>query len=155
MSVTHVSYYSDLRCLHGIICYACQVMHNKIMPCKPPFILRFWPIKTKINTSSSTSPRGVPKQKNQHLQFRIEIMPKKRGIILEQNTDSVVMWTISRRTLVMLMMMCLSLFWLVKMSWLDMRNRTSSNLHVSNTCFLLLWLKMFTWHYLLCMSSNA
>jgi hypothetical protein len=36
MSVTHVSYYSDLSCLHGIICYACQVMHSKIMPCKPP-----------------------------------------------------------------------------------------------------------------------
>ena len=34
MSVTHVSYYSDL---HGIICYACQVMHNKTMLCKPPF----------------------------------------------------------------------------------------------------------------------
>jgi hypothetical protein len=37
MSVTHVSYYSDLRCLHGIICYACQVMHSKLMPCKPLF----------------------------------------------------------------------------------------------------------------------
>jgi hypothetical protein len=34
-------------------------------------------IKTKINTSSSTSPHGVPKHKNQHLQIRIEIMPKK------------------------------------------------------------------------------
>ena len=37
MSVTLVSYYSDLSCLHGIICYACQVMHNKTMLCKPPF----------------------------------------------------------------------------------------------------------------------
>jgi hypothetical protein len=30
-----------------------------------------------MTTSSSTSPHGVPKQKNQHLQLRIEIMPKK------------------------------------------------------------------------------
>ena len=36
MSVTHISYYSDLSCLHGIICYACQVMNNKIMLCKLP-----------------------------------------------------------------------------------------------------------------------
>jgi hypothetical protein len=36
MSVTHVSYYLVLSCLHGIICNACQVMHNKIMPCKLP-----------------------------------------------------------------------------------------------------------------------
>jgi hypothetical protein len=46
--------------------------------------MAFWPIKTKINTSSSTSPRGVPKQKNQHLQFRIEIMPKKKELYLSK-----------------------------------------------------------------------
>ena len=40
VSNTCFLYNSDLSCLHGIICYACQVMHNKIMPCKPPFILR-------------------------------------------------------------------------------------------------------------------
>jgi hypothetical protein len=33
---------------------------------------------------SSTSPRGVPKQKNQHLQFRIEIMPKKEKFYLSK-----------------------------------------------------------------------
>ena len=45
-----------------------------------------WPIKTKINTSSSTSPHGVPKHKNQHLQFRIEIMPKKEELYLSKKS---------------------------------------------------------------------
>jgi hypothetical protein len=40
--------------------------------------------QNKDNTSSSTSQRGVPKQKNQHLQFRIEIMPKKEELYLSK-----------------------------------------------------------------------
>ena len=62
--------------------------------------MAFWPIKTKINTSSSTSSRGVPKQKNQHLQFRIEIMPKKEELYLIKVQIHRVMSTISRWTFV-------------------------------------------------------
>jgi hypothetical protein len=58
MSVTHVSYYSDLRCLHGIICYVCQVMHNKIMPCKPSF--SHWVILFLKDKCISYSPVLMP-----------------------------------------------------------------------------------------------
>ena len=116
-------------------------------------VMAFWPIKTKINTSSSTSPRGVPKQKNQHLQFRIEIM-------LEKNADSAVMWTISRRTCVEHSVSALfkkkSLVSILR-KFVKPWGSSSDNSFTKawwTLCFLRLWIQarthLFLWRFFLC-----
>ena len=122
--------------------------------------MAFWPIKTKINTSSSTSPHGVPKQKNQHLQFRIEIMPKKEELFLIKVSIQRVMSTISRRTFVEHSVSALfkkkSLVSILR-KFVKPWGSSSDNSFTKawwTLCFLRLWIQarthLFLWRFFLC-----